>query len=232
MCINDDSEKIGWQWTLRVLAVERYWPAFGDMGVPIDIAASPQRVTRVAQAVARQGLGPWSGLSFRRDVLERLLREMFNIITHQYGKDNARSLCKWARRYFVDSTAVTYWMTVEYALTGKQESIPINVVLHSFTPKHREVIRRILGDKLGESTEQRMEEVLDTIRNVPMSTFERRVLALELSAAHPDDDEYINVEALLSSTMRMHHAYDSWVTLVRQLPNEVVTALEEWVKAR
>lgn len=228
--VSSHSEILQWENVFRVLGVGRCRPVLSRAGVPEDVAARPEGVARAAASfwerrwagVTHEGVRVGGGLSdpdfaenYRRGVLA-LLERTFEEVAESYDRDAAGSLYEWARRFFVDHEQAALWDTWAFLFSSARDSgNDFDPATYGFSDESVGPIGETLRRHFGPQAAGGDAEALDEIKGIPLSPFERRVVALE--ATRPGDLPEVDLNELLSVLIRCEHAYRSWAELGRFL---------------
>jgi len=230
-------EIIYWADAFRVLEIKRCQPVLARTGVSAPISSQPDGLVEAALHFWRHN---WDGIShdgIRVDIgyadpafpdnyrfaLESLLLDSFALIERHYSKEDSLSLYRWVKRFFIDQDEVNLWFTWSMLF-----SMPFEVQSELF--KHApEIVPRIketIAGHFGQTVQANDLESLSRIERIPLSTLEKRMIALEVT--QPSDFPEVDLPGLLKNLMQYNHAYQLWNELHEYLSTSDREALLWW----
>lgn len=247
--VTDRSEITKWGDVFRILGIKRCWSFLCDAGVPTAMIESPENLIRAAHYFWQRNLQGDKkpdihvGHPFRTqreidDHLEAhrlgllgLLSDTFAMIVNNYGEPATHELYEWAQRNFIDHAQVARWdMWRELLLRLSNISgtsyplIPL-VIAPDVLKRVKETVILYSPHLLWQG-DQREIELMATAEEIPLSSFEHRMVTLE--AIEPGDDSEIDVLLILELVLRRQYAYKVWIDITRWLKEPDLEALLRW----
>jgi hypothetical protein len=154
--------------------------------------------------------------------LESLLANTFDRIANSYSDIDAQTLYDWAQRQFIDHQQINLWSTWSALFAGAAfETVPLDL-----PDEQRAPIKQLIEDHFGASVRSRETELLELAESIPLSTSEKRMLALEVT--RPDDFEKVDLIQTLERIIQHQHAYQVWIELNNSIDESEREAIFWW----